>query len=755
MFVINRKGEREHFNFAKTHDKILSLSEGLEVNVDKITQEVISTVTDGITTSQIDSISSIISYQMGFVSYDYQILAYRILNDNLRKTLPDLEIYLENEKIRPDIKAKMRELKLRPWDLTYMGLHNLKDGYLLCQNGQPIEKPEFLLARVACEIGKDPQETFNLFIDGLICHSSPILFNAGTFEPQMTSCFLSDIDDSVDGITKAKRNAVKHAAKTGGIGMNISRIRPAGSLIKSTGKYKAVGIVPVIEAINSDFLMITQGGRRNSSCAISNAPWHPEFKQFLMAKNERSPIKGKSLFYAIWMCDEFMERVKNDLPWYFINKDLTDFYGPKFKEEYNKAIVEGKIHGSAISARSLWTDILLEQCGNRQALYFCFGDQVNKCSNMKHIGVIPCSNLCTEIMEPSGFINGKLETATCNLGSIALPKCINHETNDSYFDYSILKRAVYALVDNINNIIDKNYYVTSCSKRSSLHYRPMGIGIQGLNDMFVDLGLAFHSEKAHILIANIMESMYYYALKRSAILANIESQESQGSLGNQRHDDFEGSDLSKGIFHWEHYFKQEDIENTPYRLRKNWSKLRPRIIKGVKNAYLIALMPTVSTNILFGNSPSFEQYSSLIEKKAVAGQEFILIIPRLYYKLKQLGLWKSHIVNHIKSTGSLPPTKILNPEEAILLNTVRHLFKTSFEEDHMKMIDMVSRMQPFVDQSMSFNWFLINPTPKLLNEYYKACWAKGIKTANYYIHRGESKKNDYVMPEAPDCGCSS
>lgn len=703
MFVINRRGETESFDFSQTTNKIKSLCNDLNINSDLLTKQVLGLVQDGMKTTDIDILTSRLAHQMVSINPDYNEIAYRISYNNLIKSTPDYEEYLIVAQIRPEIKKIMKDINPLEWNTNYLGLFKLIDSYLLKdEHGVVYERPHFMLARVAAEISDNPQLTQEYMAKGYFIHSSPTNFNAGTKKPQMASCYLLDMIDSAKGITKTKSEALLISAKAGGIGINLGHIRPKNERIASSNGLSS-GIIPIMETLNSDSKLFDQGGKRPASYAVYCPDTHAEISSFILAKNENSSTAAKDLFYGLWLSDDFYKAVEQDLTWKLTAKDLVSLQGENFTEAHRLA----KTH-TEISARKLWMDILLEQCGNRDAMYICNKGIINRANNVKNIGPILCSNLCTEIMEPVS----KNESAVCNLVSISLPACII----DGCFDFNLFRTICYECVKNENHIIDRNYYINKKTSRANMHYRPIGIGYQGLHDMFINLGIVFGSEESKELMFRISEHMYFNCLEASYELAK--------KCGS--HVDFEGTDLSKGIFHWEHF-------ELTHLLTLDWSSLRSKVMQGVRNGLLIALMPTASSSHFLGNSPSFEPYTSLIYKRRIKGSEFTIINKQAFKYLNDKNLWVPNL-EYIKSTGRLPE------------NIDIPLFKTAFDLEEEN-LDMAIIRQPFIDQSQSLNWFILNPTPAKLNTFYFKAWRNNLKTSSYYIH----KKEEVVIKECSSC----
>lgn len=720
MFVINRHGEKEAFNFNKTKEKILSIKDKYKldrINVDMIVKEVISSIVDEMLTSEIDELTSIICYSYGTHEPEYQKLAFGIKYNNLLKLTSydnPKQFYMKKIKdfVRPEIYERIDKFPFdiidyeNDWTLEYLSLDKLIDTYLLKSTDNVIwERPQHLLVRLACELYDnldDQIHCYKMMAKKAIIHSSPTLFNSGTRTPQMASCFLLNIEDSVEEISNIKSECLKISARAGGLGIAISDIRSAGSTIKSING-KAVGIMKILESINKDLELFPQGGKRPSSCAIYLEPHHPEILSFIEAKSEKSNSKAKELFYGLWLSDEFINSVYKDKDWKLTNNVDNNLYGEEFSKSYKNSQ-----DVSTIKAKQLWMNILTEQCGSRDSMYICFKDTANKLSNIKNIGPIRSSNLCCEIMEPAN----KTQTAVCNLASISLPSCVENNK----FNFALLKDAVKLCVRNINQTIDKNMYINLKTELSNKSYRPMGIGIQGLHDCFVDMNLSFDSEEARHMSHKISEAMYYYAIEESCNLAK--------QFG--KHQYFEGTELSKGVFHHDLYVKYYSIK---YPLEQDWEKLRKDVLQyGVRNALFIALMPTASSSHLLNNSPSFEPYTSLIYKRRIKGKEYIIVIDRLYKELIKNNLWDYRTSRYIEKTGMLPDW---------IPSDIHDKFKTAYELDWNVNLDHAIIRSPFVDQSQSLNHFIRGDkiTPKILNRLYKKAFKNGLKTASYYIHK--------------------
>jgi len=735
LYVIKHDGRREEFNPLKTYEKIQKYSYDLDIDIGLLTQKVISGLTSGIKTSEIDMLTSSVALHLSAFNTDYEVLSYRIARSSIDRDYPDFEDYIKKACVKPEIKERLPLYKPnRPFETSYIGLSELIDKYLLRENGIRYEKPEFMYARVAAELQCD-QKTFNALLDGKYIHSSPLEFNAGQKKGQFGSCFILDTKDSVHGIDKMINEAINTAAKSGGIGINLNRVRPENSPFNNNQGLTR-GIIRILEHIETGFFLFDQSNKRKASIVVYLSPWHGDFEAFLLAGNESSIVRAKSLFYGLWIDDYFMHCVKNKLEWKFIREDLSDYYGDEFVKRYQESPAI-----RTIRADKLWLKILNEQCDKRTSLYVCFKDHANICSNLKDYGTILSSNLCTEIMEPQSA--KKKEIAVCNLATICLSKFIK----DGDFDFDEFKEVCGMAVLNINKVIDQTYYSSKDSKRYNKIHRSLGIGLQGYHDLLVDLDIPYDSVEAKDLLFKISEHMYYNCLDKSCSLVE------EGAYN--KHSSFDKSELAKGILHFEHYYTQEEKDKcahlngekafteaflTKDKLTLDWDSLRERIIKsGVANAHLISDPPTAGTSKILNSSPCLEPFKSLIIKERISGKEYTYVQSRACQRLKKLNLWTPEIVEYIKSNGCLPNDRNYNIPDGLL-----DLFKTAYQISLDEQIAHRVIRQPFVDQASSFNWFVNKDQmrPKDLNVYYFKCWKKGLKTGSYYIYRNIDKKSN-------------
>jgi ribonucleoside-diphosphate reductase alpha chain len=612
-------------------------------------------------------------------------------------------------------------------------------------NGVLVERPQHMWMRVAIGIHSQRtdtrtvyetlvyiQNTYDAMSQKYMTHATPTLFNAATPRPQLSSCYLIAMEnDSIDGIFDTLKDCAKISKHAGGIGLHIHNIRASGSHIRGTNG-ASNGIIPMLRVFNNTARYIDQGGRRNGSFAIYLEPWHPDIEDFLeMKKNHGDEeMKGRDLFYALWVPDLFMERVRGasagaaasagtgaDMWSYFCPDEcpgLADVYGDDFKALYEKYEREGRAR-KQVKARDLWLKILDSQMETGTP-YILFKDAVNKKSNQKNIGTIKSSNLCTEIMEYSD----ENETAVCNLASIALNKFIHEETK--VMDFSELERITALAVDNLNQIININYYPTDKTRTSNLRHRPIGLGVQGLADVFMSMDIPFHSEEARVLNREIFETIYYAALKASMTLA----------ARHGPYETFPGSPASQGILQFDMWgIDPASFGPSVYRKREyDWVDLKAKIQKhGLRNSLLLAPMPTASTSQILGNNECFEPITSNIYTRRTLAGEFIMVNRYLIRDLIALGMWNERVkTNIIANQGSVQYIDGLS--DALKLK-----YKTVWEMPMRHIIDMAADRGAFICQSQSMNLWVEEPNYNILTSMLFYAWNKGLKTGVYYLRR--------------------
>ncbi len=750
MYVIKRDGSKETVSFDKVLERLRKLSYGLDLNhisYEEVAQKTIEGIYDGVTTIELDILASEIAASKAVEHPDYSILASRIVVDNIHKIVE--KNFVKNSRLlyeyidpktnehAPLISKKLLDIieknsdKIngaiihdRDFDFDYFGIKTLERSYLLKRNGKISETPQQMIMRVSLGIhGEDIEaalETYDLMSRKYFTHATPTLFNAGTTKPQLSSCFLLAMqDDSISGIYDTLKEAALISQNAGGLGVHVHNIRSKGSYIKGTGG-TSNGLVPMLRNFNETANYVDQGGgKRKGSFAIYLEPWHSDIFDFLdLKKNHgKEEFRARDLFYALWVPDLFMERVKNDQEWSLmdpnISKGLFDVYGDEFKELYEKYEKEGK-YIKKIKAQDLWFKIIESQIETGTP-YMVYKDAVNRKNNQKNLGVIKSSNLCAEIVEYSD----KDETAVCNLASIAVPRFLNENKE---FDFNKLFEVTKVITKNIDKIIDINYYPTEKTERSNKRHRPMGIGIQGLADLFAILKIPFESEKAFKLNREIYETIYFAALSASNELAK-----EKGS-----YESFEGSPASKGILQfdmWEEESKKLGRENkVVFSGRWNWNELKEKIKKdGLRNSLFVAQMPTGSTAQILGNNESFEPFTSNMFLRRTLSGEFIIVNKYLLKDLIELGLWNKKMKNKIMAENG----SIQNIDE--IPQNIKDIYKNVWEISQKNIIKMASERGPFVDQTQSLNIHMTNAGFAKVTSMHFFGWEMGLKTGMYYL----------------------
>ncbi|MBP7184402.1 MAG: ribonucleoside-diphosphate reductase subunit alpha, partial [Saprospiraceae bacterium] len=601
----------------------------------------------------------------------------------------------------------------RDYEFDYFGFKTLERSYLLKLDNVVVERPQQLLMRVAVGIhGEDVVraiETYNLMSEKWFIHATPTLFNAGTPKPQLSSCFLlSMTDDSISGIFETLTRCAKISQSAGGIGLSIHNIRAKGSYIKGTGG-TSNGIVPMLKVYNDTARYVDQGGgKRKGAFAVYLEPWHSDIFDFLELKKNhgKEEMRARDLFYAMWIPDLFMQRVKEDSTWSLFCPNeapgLCDCYGGEFEALYHQYENEGKAK-KVVKAQELWFAILESQIETGTP-YILYKDAANKKSNQKNLGTIKSSNLCTEIME----YTSPDEVAVCNLASISLPKFI---TNEKKFDFQKLYEISKVVTRNLNKIIEINYYPIEEAKRSNFRHRPIGIGVQGLADAFIQMRFPFDSPEAKKLNQEIFETIYFASLTESCELAQMYGP----------YETFEGSPMSKGEF-------QFDMWGVQPSKKWDWAELRDKIMKyGIRNSLLLAPMPTASTSQILGNNECFEPYTSNIYTRRTLSGEYIIVNKHLLKDLIALGMWDNEMKEIIiASNGSIQNINGM-PDE------LKELYKTAWEISQKTIIDMAADRGAFICQSQSLNLFVESPTFSKLSSMHFYGWQKGLKTGMYYL----------------------
>ncbi|MDZ4816813.1 MAG: ribonucleoside-diphosphate reductase subunit alpha [Verrucomicrobiota bacterium] len=754
MSVLKRDGRRETVSEDKILKRIRSVCQGLDqryVNPALISKKVYDGLYEGVTTAKIDELAAETAAAMTLTHPDYAILAGRMAVTSLRKNAPatfseaisQLYHYTDPKTGQPAgliDDAVYQTVSKNPGyfnglihperDLIfdYFGYRTLQKSYLLKMHGKTIETPQYLYLRVAVGLWLEQvdmvEKTYDLLSRGLFTHATPTMFNAGTKRPQLSSCFLIDLaDDSIQGIFKSVSDSALISKNAGGIGISIHKMRAKGSYIKGTFGISN-GIVPFLRIFNETARAVDQGGgKRKGSIAVYLEPWHADIFDFLdLRKNHgKEEMRARDLFLALWIPDLFMKRVKEDGQWTLFCPNeapgLHEVYDApnkkKFTELYEKLEKEGKGR-QTIKARLLWTKILDSQIETGTP-YMLFKDAANYKSNQKNLGIIKSSNLCTEIMEYTDAD----ETAVCNLASIALPKFAVVKDGTAGFDHEALFNVAYQVTVNLNRVIDINYYPTPESKKSNLRHRPIGIGIQGLADLYAILHFPFESEPARTLNREIFETIYFAALTASKDEAKK----------NGAYETFAGSPASEGTL-------QFDLWNAgpeEFSGRWDWAGLKGEIKQhGLRNSLLLAPMPTASTAQILGNNECFEPFTSNVYKRNTLSGEYVMVNKHLVRDLIALDQWNDAMRNKlIMENGS-----VQNMPE--IPQKLRDVYKTVWEIKQRTLMDLSRDRGLFICQSQSLNIFIAEPNVGKLTSAHFYSWEKGLKTGMYYL-RSQSK----------------
>ena len=743
MYVTKRNGDRVPVSFDEILQRVRKLSDGLEhVNPDLVAQKVCNQLTDGMPTSKLDEFAAETCAMMQARYHpNYGKLASRIVIDNHHKTTPATllecveKLYHGKTQVISDEyhdlvcknADKYQEMICYDCDFMfdYFGFKTLERGYLLKVDGATVERPQHMWMRVSIQLHGDNfikvKETYDALSQGYFIHATPTLFNSGTQTPQLSSCFLIQMaDDSIQGIYKTLGDCAQISKWAGGIGLSVHNIRARGSKIHGTNG-ESTGLVPMLKVFNDTAKYVNQGGKRNGSFAIYLEPWHADIEDFLRLRLNQGAEedRARDLFYGLWICDLFMKRVEANADWTLMCPrecpGLDEVWGEKFEELYTKYESEGKGRKS-VPAQKIWQMILdcQIQTGNP---YLCYKDAANSKSNQQNLGTIKSSNLCTEIME----YTSPTETAVCNLGSLALPKFVEN----GVFNFGKLQVYTAILARNLDIVIDKNFYPTPETRASNMRNRPIGIGVQGLADVFALMRLPWSSPEAQKLNRDIFENIYYAACQSSIETAAANTTEGywRGMPVIEKaghYPSYSGSPTSKGKFQFDLWEGQNPT--------LDWTTLRRDMSRyGIRNSLLVAPMPTASTSQILGNNECFEPFTSNLYTRRVLAGDFMVVNKYLVEDLIKLRLWNSwtreQIMNH---NGS-----IQNIEE--IPDDLKELYKTAWEIPQKTLINMARDRSPFICQSQSLNLFLVEPTYAKISSMHIYAWKQGLKTGCYYL----------------------
>jgi len=782
MRVIKRNKEYEDVSFDKVLMRLKNLSSDLNIDVYEIAQKVCSRIYDGVDTFQLDELAAYLCSSLSIDNPDYSLLAARIIVSNHHKnTSPSFSETIQTLYDNTDIHDKKSSLvsdevyeivnknkeKLnayidyqRDYLFDYFGFKTLERAYLIRVNKKVIERPQHLWMRVAIGIhGNDIKEalqTYDLMSKKYFTHATPTLFNAGTNRPQLSSCFLCSVnDDSVSGIFDSLKEIALISKYAGGIGLHIHQIRAKGSHIRGTNGVSN-GIIPMLRVFNNTARYIDQAGKRLGSIAVYLETWHSDIEAFLeLKKNHGSEEERcKDLFLALWVSDLFMSRVKENKIWSLMCPDqcpgLSEVFGEEFNKLYEKYESDGK-YTKQINAQDLWFKILEAQI-EQGVPYILYKDASNRKSNQQNLGTIKSSNLCAEVL----IYSSPEETGVCNLASICLPTYVEN----NIFNFEKLHEVVKIITKNLNKVIDKNFYPVEKARVSNLKHRPIGIGVQGLADVFMLLKYPFEGEEASKLNIDIFETIYNAATeasmelskKRFDIIGKIVSGESKENIDDYVNEyeknitnvkytgaytSFEGSPISKGLF-------QFDLWDEKPSNRYDWEKLRADIKEyGIRNSLLISPMPTASTSQIMGFNESFEPFTNNIFQRKTLSGEFIIINKYLIRDLISKGLWNKEM----KDTIILHEGSVQNIDE--ISSDMKELYKTSWEIKQRIIIDMSVSRGKYICQTQSLNIFMEEPDFKKLSSMHFYGHSKGLKTGSYYLRtKPRAKTQQFTIDPA-------
>jgi len=748
MYVIKRDGSRASVSFDKITSRITKLCYGLDpkfVDPVVIAQKVIQGVYPGVTTVELDELAAQTAASFATQHPDCSILAARISVSNLHKmttksfseTVRQLHVYVHPKTGEPAPLICDKTMKIvqehkdtldaavlhdRDFEFDYFGFKTLEKSYLLKLDGVTAERPQHLLMRVAVGIHRDDipavLETYDMLSQRYFTHATPTLFNAGTPNPQMSSCYLLCMqEDSIDGIYDTLKHCAVISKYAGGIGISMSNIRASKSYIRGTNGCSN-GIVPMLRVFNNTARYVDQGGgKRKGSIAVYIEPWHADIFPFLdLRKNHGDENqRARDLFYALWIPDLFMERVQQNGEWTLMCpnecKGLENCHGDEFRALYEKYEREGKGR-ETIKAQTLWFAVLDSQVETGTP-YMVYKDHCNNKSNQKNLGTIKCSNLCTEIIE----YTSPDEIAVCNLASISLSKLVTTPAADyggsiaGAYDFEKLRDISMLLTRNLNRVIDNNFYPREEARRSNMRHRPIGIGVQGLADTFMLLKIPFESAEAKRLNRDIFETIYYGACKASCELAKKDG----------AYETYDGCPVSQGIL-------QYDMWNVKPTDRWDWAALKADIAKyGMRNSLLVAPMPTASTAQILGNNESTEPFTSNMYNRRVLAGEFTVVNKHLLRELTASGLWTPSVRNRIIADGG----SVQNVPE--IPKQIRDVYKTVWEISQKVVLDMAADRGAYICQSQSLNVHIADPNTSKLTSMHFYAWKKGLKTGMYYL----------------------
>ena len=746
IHIKTRSGKEEKLSFDKILERLESLVEGLDtryVSFEKVAQKTIDGIYDGVTTTELDNLSAEVAAAKTVEHPDYAIFAGRIAASNIQKNIKksfsenieDLYNYVDKEtgQHAPLVSEELRNIVRkyadridaaikpeRDFGYTYFGIKTLERSYLLKMDGVPSETPQYMFMRVSLGVnGEDIDaalEMYDLMSNKYYKHATPTLYNAGTKNPQLSSCFLVAMeDDSIEGIYNTLGKIAGISKFAGGFGFSIHNVRAKGSYIKGTGG-RSNGIVPMLRVYNETARYVDQGGgRRKGAFAAYLEPWHADIFEFLELKKNhgKEEMRARDLFYALWIPDLFMERVEKDEMWSLmdpnVSRGLYEVHSEEFEKLYTQYEAEGKFVRQ-VKARDIWDRIIASQIETGTP-YMLYKDAANRKSNQKNLGTIRSSNLCAEIIEYSDAEN----IGVCNLAALVLPSYINKETME--YDFQKLYEVARVATRNLDKVIDVNLYTIPETRNSNMKHRPIGLGVNGLADVFAILKIAYDSEEAKKLNREIFETMYFAALTESVELAKEKG----------KYSSFDTSPAAQGKLQFD-LWNEEGKHKVELSGRWDWDSLKKDIQKyGLRNSLTIALMPTASSSGMYGYNESFEPYNSNLYLRRTLSGEYIMINQHLIRELIELDLWSPEFKNNLMAAnGSIQDFEGI-PED------IKNRYKTVWELSQKVVIDMAADRGAFVDQSQSMNIHMKDPTAAKISSMHFYGWKAGLKTGMYYL----------------------
>ena len=765
IYVTKRNGDRVPVSFDAILQRVRKLSDGLEhVNPDLVAQKVCNQLQDGMATSKLDEFAAETCAMMQARYHpNYGKLAARIVIDNHHKNTParlidSAQVLFDEGVIAESYYKSAQNLDFenmvdysRDFMFDYFGFKTLEKGYLLRRkDGRVWERPQHMWMRVAIQLHGENyekvKETYDALSQGYFIHATPTLFNSGTNHPQLSSCFLANMsEDSIKGIYETLGECAQISKWAGGIGLSIHNVRARGSKIHGTNG-ESTGIVPMLKVYNDTAKYVNQGGKRNGSFAIYLEPWHADIEDFLRLKLNQGAEedRARDLFYGLWIPDLFMKRVEKNENWTLMCPrecpGLDDVHSEEFDNLYISYENAGKGR-KTMPAQKLWQMILDAQIQTGTP-YLCYKDAANSKSNQKNLGTIKSSNLCTEIME----FSSPDETAVCNLGSLALPKFVQRSYSadgDYRFNFEQLRSYTSILARNLDIVIDKNFYPTEKCRKSNMRHRPIGIGVQGLADVFALLRISWTSPEAAKLNREIFENIYFAAATASMLGSSSDYWRGASLNSEKTYPSFDGSPMSRGKMQFDLW---NDKPTTTY---LDWDTLRKMCMGGMRNSLLVAPMPTASTSQILGNNECFEPFTSNLYTRRVLSGDFMMVNKYLVNDLVSLNLWNADIRSQIMANnGSVADIKEIPTH-------IRDLYKTVWEIPQKTLIQMSRDRAPFICQSQSLNLFLAEPTYAKITSMHMFAWKQGLKTGCYYL-RTKAASSAQKFTVDPTClSCSA